>query len=245
MPQNKWPKNEVQLAQRFIDLIEEEGWDVYQEVSSAGGLIDIVAIKTISGIELLWAVETKTSLGLPLIAQARKRQVCADLVSVAVPERAWRAKKWTEKQLIIDILRHLHLGLVLVWPDEGEFSRTMKVELEPEISPRFNRKYRKSLREWLSPEHKTSASAGTKDGGYWSVFRKTVKALQDYVATQTGPVELKHALKQIVHHYANPYSALNAISKMIDKGVIAMTKTVVANRLYVENKVEVKEKTTA
>ena len=61
---------ETVLAEKVIAWLEDYGWDVYQEVQifPAGEVCDIVAVQN----RIVWAIETKTTFCLAVIAQAEK-----------------------------------------------------------------------------------------------------------------------------------------------------------------------------
>lgn len=78
-----WPASEQDLAQVVVAWLEEQGWEVYQEVMAwAGGPIaDIVARKD----GQYWIIEVKRRLNLTVLAQAARWGEHAHMVSVALP----------------------------------------------------------------------------------------------------------------------------------------------------------------
>jgi Holliday junction resolvase len=63
---------EATLAAAVVRWLEREGWDVYQEVqvsapsTSGERVVDIIALKG----PIVWGIECKVSLTLPLLLQA-------------------------------------------------------------------------------------------------------------------------------------------------------------------------------
>lgn len=84
----KSPKSrlaETQIGKAVVQWLEEEGWDVYQEVPVDGHTPDVVGVRG-SAVVL---VECKTSFGLDVMAQARRwvrPEPKAHLVYIAVPQ---------------------------------------------------------------------------------------------------------------------------------------------------------------
>ncbi len=73
---------EVDLCAVVIGWLAADGWDVHQEVDTAGGTADILAVKG----DRLWIVEAKLGFGFEVMAQAEARRRAAHWVSVAVPD---------------------------------------------------------------------------------------------------------------------------------------------------------------
>lgn len=160
---------EKELAIPIIKWLEEQHWDIYQEVTfNRSTRADIVAVRD----NKLWIIETKTSFTLSVLDQARRWPV--DFRSVGVP----RAKR-EDRSLAYDIASYLKLGVIEVsgdWVDEVRRAPFMRI----------NHGYAKTMIEKLRPEHKTSLMAGSKGGGYFTPYKQTMDMVRRSIAKNPG-----------------------------------------------------------
>lgn len=194
---------EAELAARIIKWLERKGWDTYQEVECVGGVADIVAVDG----ELVWILETKTSLSFSLIDQARDRLGCANLVSVVCPSARRRSKTsyW--------VLRQFGIGYITA--DKYHLSYVCEpIKPKPVTDARSLAKAG-ALRERLEPEHKTYATAGGINGKRWTPFKSTCKKALEHV-TSHGPVTVRQLIDGIEHHYDSDASARSTMASRID-----------------------------
>lgn len=198
----KWPETETQLAEKVIEWLTAQGWDVYQEVQpfAYGNVADIVAVRG----ALLWIIETKRVLNMKVITQAVEWQGFANFVSVATP----RTK--TSYGLMDKCLRYLRIGRLEI-DEHGDPCEWVK--------PALDRKILKNLKECLSEEHKTYAKAGNADGKRWTPFQGTARAVQVYVREHPG-CTTKELIDNIKTHYSCSTTARSCLGQYIQRGII-------------------------
>jgi hypothetical protein len=200
---------EADLAKKVVVWLEENGWDVYQEVQPRGTerAADIVATCG----QLVWIVECKMSLGLSVLAQSHLWHGWAHYVSVAVPTVRGRGGRHYSRYYAKRCLRRDGVGLIEV----GGFDASEKVK------PSLNRRasHAKEMRDGLEPEHKHYAAAGSADGRRWTPFRRTCQRLVDAVKAQPG-IQLKDLIDSVDHHYASDASGRACIARLTREGVI-------------------------
>lgn len=200
--QKLFATSEEALARGVVSEMQRQGWDVYQEVSTGQGArrADIVCVRGPSTM----VVECKTSLSLKLLDQLMWWRGYANYVVGAYGGgRVGHS---------VDVLcKATGVGL---WSVTGN-------DLTEHIAPRFQRRSWDGLKNALRPEQRTAqfAQAGSQ-GGYFTPFRGTCSALYDVVKATPG-IELREALKQVKHHYANRVSAMSSLPGLIRKGVVA------------------------
>ena len=196
----KWPNTEAELAAEVVRYLEDLQWEVYQEVQAHGGVADIVAVQA----NIVWVIECKKTFGFAVMEQAMARRPGAHFVSVAVPYR-----------LVTDF-RNSICG----WKGIGVISVNQSKTVRESLEARFHRRTNvKSMLDRLEPEHKTFAKAGAAGGGHWTPFKKTCRALLDYVKKHPG-APLMEVVKNIKHHYASPASARGTLARWIRDGVV-------------------------
>jgi hypothetical protein len=198
--------SEQQLAARVVAWLEDQHWDVYQEVPW-GGVIDIVAVRA----GLVWSIECKTSLSLRVMAQAEGHHT--HLRSVAVPA----IQNGVDRALAARICRdYLQIGVLeLVPPQFGELGVR---ECPPPPLMRCYHSESLKLRAALKPEHKTYAPAGTSGGSYYSPYKDTMRRIQRFLA---GRGQLGATLAEIIEaegqaHYRTLASAKSCIPTALE-----------------------------
>jgi hypothetical protein len=197
---------EALLAHSVIEWLQNQGWEVYQEVCYCygGPRCDIVATRG----PLLWAIEVKTSLTTAVLGQAYDWLQLANLVSVAVPLRHRR------NPALAYFYRSTGIGEIGI---DDRFSSVVVLE---SWRPRLQRKIRSDLRDALREEHKSYAVAGNSDCLYYSPFKDTCREVVRYVASNPG-CTMKEMIDSIHTHYASVSSAKSALAKWIDMKKIA------------------------
>jgi len=202
---------EVDLARKVIEWLEDQKWDVYQEVQPGQGwnIADIVAKQG----PVIWVIETKMTLSLSVIGQAYEWLPWANYVSVAVP---------AEKRRIgfaARVLKDYGIGLLRVNQYESEWSSSV----EEKVHPAF-RRHTGNARDYvlnaLKEAHKTYAEAGNNKGRHWSPFKETCLQIYRYVRVNEGCL-LKDLLNSVSHHYGSTSAARNCIPKWAEAGTYA------------------------
>lgn len=222
--------NELEIATAIIAWLTDNGWDVYQEVQPRqfSRRADIVALKD----EKVWVIETKTSLGLYVIAQAYYWNV--DYRSVGVPggKRADDVSRGFAKI----ILRKFNMGLFEVKQMFSNYVLTAHNVIEPKQNEHL---FDKSvILGALTDEHKYLLPAGSKGGGYVTEYRLSIEKVKEFIKNNPGTtmLEITNALGKL--HYSNIYSARNSLTTAllnwerdwcrnefdVDKGIIFFSK---------------------
>ena len=193
-------KNESELAEVVIGWLENQKYDVYQEVElrNASGIADIVAVQN----KIVWVIECKLSFGLSVISQAFGWKPYANLVSVATPPTRQRA-------FGTHVLRKFGIGYLSTSDSVFE-----------SLKPEFSRKARRdSILKVLSQEHKTYAKAGNNHGMRWTPFQSTCRNVLNEVRTNPG-INLKTLIESISTHYGSTNTARQCLRIWIEKGVV-------------------------
>lgn len=218
MANSKRKLTEEDLARHVIDWLEEQHWDIYQEVSFGQGAptVDIVAKQNY----LIWMIEVKTTLNLDVLAQAEYNRFYAHFSSVAVPgvkrEHYNRGRK-----MAYGICRNLGIGLLVIDERESPQWRYMHegpetiVEVKTKVRPALHRSSHRmatnSVIPILRPEHKTHGKAGTNRGGYFTPYRATMNEVRSIMEKSPG-CTIKEIMEKLTqHHYAHDKSALASI----------------------------------
>lgn len=197
MTRNGGFKTEKELAEIVVRWLEDQHWEVYQEVPVGSGIADIVAKQG----KVLWLIETKLSMNLQLINQLDDRVGSAHMTSAAIPIG-------TRRYVPHNLFRKLGVGLITVW---GNYA-----DPEQKIRPRF---FRKIIGIELKEEYKTFSKAGSKSGGCWTPFKETSRNVASFVTRHPG-CTMKEMLAGINHHYASLTSANVCIVNWIEQEVI-------------------------
>lgn len=222
-----WHTSETDIAKPVIPWLEDQGFEVYQEVKIISGVADVVGV--VSNRRLI--IETKRQLSLQLIEQAYERTLSAHWVSIAVPQRA-RTKNGYPKALtspfLAKILDQYGIGLIEITDpaavpgymidkfgkDSPEILKGCVREMLP---PRLNRK---AFVAWeVFEEQKTQCLAGSRGGGYYTPFSATAERVQKYIKHHPGCC-LKDIIEGVDTHYRRPSTAKSCLSKYLQSGVI-------------------------
>lgn len=213
--------SEEDMAEKIVAWLDENGWDVYQEVQvwAQGPVADLVAVCR----PVYWIIECKTNFGFKVLDQALRWTPYAHRVSVAV--------RWKRGGLLgieEQTLRHFGIGL-LTYRSTG-VQESVRAELHRNVVT-------KELQETLTPRHKTYARAGNPHGHRLTPFRLTCDRLVRFVGQNPG-CTLKEAIDAIPHHYSSDLSARTALPNLLRRGIIEgirIDKQGGRLRLYVES----------
>lgn len=201
---------EQQVAEVVVAYLEAMGADVYQEVTIAGGVADIVAKVRAE----VWIVEVKTSLSLALLTQAMERRRLAHRVYIAAPYTR-------HVREVAEMCSELGIGLLEV--RTGDFGGHWEYE-QPRVTERVEGRRWNSrplkLSARLDPEHKTHAKAGAPGAaGRWTPFRRTCERLAGIVHMNAG-CTLKEAIDKLEHHYSSDRGARTSLAHWIASGKV-------------------------
>ena len=191
--------SETEVAASIIAYLENLQWEVFQEVTIAGGRADIVARQG----SLIWIIETKTTFGLPVIEQARRWKTRAHMVSVGTP--SWPG------EFAKEVCGLFGIGILYASRQPQYADGSMSTEL---LRPKLNRHPGKLPK--LCEEHKTYAPAGTNGGGYFTPFNKTCKDIRAVVLRHGEGMPLKKVIDMVDHHYCSSSTARSCMRKWIE-----------------------------
>lgn len=183
---------EAQLAESVVAWLEEQHWDVYQEVlyPPFGIVADIVAVRG----PLVWVIECKLQFGFAVLEQAERWMVHKR--SIAVP-RASRGAHRPRRNVLSEFY-----GVGMLEIDGGRVLEMVNAPIHREYHDTAKR-----VKSALRPEHKSFAKAGTNRGGHWSPYKETIKAVRKHIEENPGCTakDIYAALGKC--HYANEASA--------------------------------------
>jgi len=193
---------ETDLAEKVILWLQDQRWDVYQEVTMTGGsCADIVAVQG----KIVWIIECKMSASLSVVEQAYRWSRTANYVSVAVPKPSFFFEK---------VCRKFGIGVL-----------SARREVNEIVSPKLIRISTEKYRSKLLPEHKTYAKAGNADGRRWSPFKNTCLNILNSVRRSPG-ICMKDLIASTDHHYHTPSTARQCLVKFIEAGIVPGVKVV-------------------
>lgn len=160
---------EKELAIPIIKWLEDQHWDVYQEVNFGYSTrADIVAVRA----GKLWTIETKTTLTIAVLEQAH--MWTTDFRSIAVP-RSHRGNRNFAYRIASD----LKIGVIEV---DGNYVQ----EIQNAPFMRINHGMAKLMMKKLRPEHKTALQAGSKGGGYVTEYSLTMERIKYFIKSNPG-----------------------------------------------------------
>ena len=192
--------SEQELAAILVSYLENDGWEVFQEVDTEHwGIADIIAKR--DGI--IWAIETKTSLNLDVMQQAWRKRPHAHFISVAFPAPRRRAEDFATQ-----VCKTMGIGILHI--SSGVLERNKGVAFK---------KIGTAISSRLREEHKTYAKAGSAKGGYWTPYKDTCEKLLAVVQAEPG-IRVKDAVLKIQHHYKTNTTAAACLVKWSARGTV-------------------------
>ncbi len=210
---------EETIAGAVVTYLEQQAWDVYQEVEYVGSRADIVAT---SGF-IVRVVEVKTSLTAALVEQAWGWKPWAHYVHIAVPKPKIRHRVPGRSVLLSFCLAH-GIGIFHVqkreprWSEQDE--RKSKFEIKEAEMAKLNRKALAAhFRNAIRPEHKNWGRAGNADNKYYTPWRGTCEAWRAYIKQHPG-CSIKELVDKVGHHYQSDSTARSCMSGYLRNGTI-------------------------
>lgn len=198
--------NETDLARVVVDWLEDQHYQVYQEVQAydGGPVADIVATQGV----LVVVVECKLSLGLRVIEQARFWNRRAHLTYVAVP--------WPKRDARFATEVAGRFGLGVLWVSDGSYGSDHRVD--ERSRPEFCRRADvERLRGRLTDGHRTYAQAGNSHSRRWSPFKQTSMDVARYVRDHPGAT-LSEVIGSVKTHYRTPATARSCLAQWAEAG---------------------------
>lgn len=200
---------EVDLAEAVIAWLEEQHWDVYQEVQiyAYSGIADIVAVKDF----IVWVIECKTSLTWNVIEQANGWR--SHFRSIAVPKSMSRtAGRFTAYRVCHQFFK---LGVIEVTPSFYKDAKWTVDEVKPAPLMREFHKLAKRFTDILVEEHKTHAKAGSVRSSHFTPYRSTMNAVKKFITENPGCTLKEIMAEDGKWHYASYKSARGSIRKAL------------------------------
>ncbi len=206
---------EADYAIRFIDYFAE--FDIYKEVPGGGGIIDLVAVKTL----IRTAIEVKVHLNFDVIHQAFQARSQCHFAYAAVPVKHWRVHPAQEA-----LCKHYGIGVLgcmdLKHSHNNYNSRVHahkvegKYEIREIIAPVFNRHARKIfLHDYMKRSQAGSQSSRMTAFGYF------VECFTTVVARYPEGILFDKCFEELAFkHYRNVSLFKNAAAKYCQTGVI-------------------------
>lgn len=210
--------SEERLAAHIIEWLEQDHWDVYQEVRIHYGdrkvqihygdrIADIVGVRA----NLCMVVETKTSFALKVVEQAYRWRGFAHFVAVAYPYNTNSYSKRDERWFRNKICHDYGIGVISVGFDGHSFK-----EPHIDIPPRLDRsahKFRYCLSNFCRPEHKYFANAGNAANSRFSPYQSTITYVKNLLRTH-GHLTIQEIVNLLDrHHYASDQTAKSCLLK--------------------------------
>lgn len=193
--------SEADIGSLVVEWLQDQHWDVYQEVQvyQYGPIADIMAVQD----GRLWAIECKAALTFKVLEQAQSWG--AHYRSIAVPYSRTRHGGLAYR-VARDMLR---VGVLEVLDSH------IRVEVDAPIV-RHNHNRAKGIIARLSPEHKTSAKAGSRNGGHYTPYRCTIDAVRSFIVRYPGCYLCDIMAEIGKGHYSTTGAARASIKKALE-----------------------------
>lgn len=222
--------SEVELAKPVVEWLNDQHWNVYQEVEFSGhsGVADIVAER--QGI--LWIIECKTTYSFAVLNQAMRWP--AHYRSVAVPRQLRGDNR--DYRVAED---YYHVGVIEV---ELEFGPQVKERLLPKLFIRHNSRNHavKHLIGQLTDLHKTYAAAGARSGNHLTEYKRSMMQIRKMIEEQPG-CTVQNIYEQLGKlHYSNKSSFKGNVLSCLttfESEWCSVDKDAKPYRLYVRNSI--------
>lgn len=192
---------ESDIAAVVVEWLEEQHFDVYQEVAVRGvdGVADIIAVR--AGI--VWAVETKTGLNVGVLNQAQRKMAHYRYAAYPRP----KMERMTSEHHCLERLALNYFKVGLLWVLDGGVQ-----ERQPAPLMRGFHRDAMALASQLRPEQKTFAPAGTNRGGHWTPYKATISQVRRFLERRPDGASLREILAEINNgHWSGPASARNCL----------------------------------
>jgi len=194
---------ESDLAKLVIEWFESNGYEVYKEVinTKRKNRADIIVVKDGE----YTVIETKLSFGLTVIEQVFKWKPYSHYSYCCIP----KSKSRNSRRFGYDMCKDYGVGV-------------MEVDKYGNISIIHESSFTKDPELPKLYEEQKDQEAGSKPSkdSYITPFKITCKKLIEYISNSNSDQSLLTSIKNIDHHYKSDSSAKNALTKLINMGVI-------------------------
>jgi len=205
---NRVVKDEAALCVVMESYLTDLKLDVYKEVSTPVGIIDIVAKQG----PVLWAVEAKMTAGLGLLEQAESRLRFCHRVSVVTP--------LPPSTFFRQICREKGIGVFCVGQKSVYFRDRDPEEvacIEERVAPAFRRK----VAGVKLYEAMRDTTAGLPSPLRVTPFTQTCDSIRRALAHKPEGMTLRELINGISHHYRTVSTAKVSLAKWMRSGVVA------------------------
>ena len=178
------------MLKHVIRLLQKDGWEIFQEVNTPMGIIDIVAKQKIKNIEITWGIEGKLSFSLDVMRQARNQFPYFNYFSIAIP--------CANNEFYKEILKSRGIGIILIdgYAKEYEPAKFKRVKTKRKV--------------FLSDINKLGTAGSSSDRV--SSFQNTMQEIMVKLLS-LGQITVKDLLDDDKYHYSSLTGARIGISK--------------------------------
>jgi len=209
--------NERELAAPVISHLQENGFDVWQEVRFTWGnpIHDIVAVKD----GRVYIIECKLSLTLGVLSQAYFAQHSAHVTYIAVPapDKSRRSRMaYLDRRFPLKVCAKFGIGVFYVHPRPDwatdKIVHHVSTEMLPEMTGFSEDELYIQQMKNLKDIPRAFCEAGGKGGGYFTPYKATMKNVQDII-TQFPGINISSIISELKgkHHYAHDTSARSSL----------------------------------
>jgi hypothetical protein len=227
-------KTEEQLGDAVVALLENLSYEVWCEVESMAGIIDIVAMKN----NTYYTYHLKKQLSNKVLEQAGRCHFYNTYDYVVVPYR----KKYKIDEVKSLYIEKYNIGVLSLYNNlsdtmgrpettrvdrfaEYYFFSTLRYIEQSEI-----KKYEQNISEILFDSQKT-AKAGIKGGGYDTAFKRSLRKIKEY-HIENEYISLNNTWDNLEKelHWSSKYSFFSAMSSLSHLDIVKEARNVMMDK---------------
>lgn len=178
---------EADLGPLVVQFLQQQGYEIYQEVRMGGVGTSIVDLIGKRG-SLLHGVELKKNLSMAVIRQAHRNREDVHFSSVAISARRHRyghVIRTEDREFAINVCRDYRLGVFEVFMEDDKITETVPAQrikgheehVENTVIPLLHDNQRLNS---------GFANAGTKGGGYHTPYKEMIGIVKSYIQDNPG-----------------------------------------------------------
>jgi len=215
---------ETELAEKVIEWLDDQHWEIYQEVQlfSGGSVIDIVAVRQ----RIPWAIECKTALSLTVLGQAWRHNACYRSIAVPACVRLDKGREFARA-----VAESYGIGIIEYDPRYGSgVQERVRAPLQ-----RYNYRHRDYILDRLCEEQKTFAAAGNPDGLRFTPYKNTIRQTKFYIRQHPG-CTIQEICAEVYTHYggSSKIACLRQALSNWERGWCDIRKDGRINRYYLK-----------